>query len=133
VKSKHLFISSVSNPGEGGHIATIRGKFLLTNGKNETKTATHGQNVAAYDMAGVVEQDVAEAALGQRHVEFILHGVEQLAGMGRGVTVMAGGFGEALGDRHVTKHANGTPVPAWVKYRISSAGHDGLLWEHDRK
>ena len=54
-------------------------------------------------MPGRVEMDMAEAGFGQRHFEFILQGVEGLAGMGRGAVVEAGGIREALGDRHVAE------------------------------
>jgi len=63
----------------------------------------HLTAVFVADLPGRVEMDMAEAVLGQRHVELPFEGVERLAGVGRGAAMEAGGVGEALGDRHVAK------------------------------
>ena len=60
------------------------------------------------NLAGGIQLNAAEAGLGERGAEGLFHGVELVAGIGRGAIVQAGGVGEASSVRHVNEHPQGS-------------------------
>ena len=88
--------------------------------------ADHVPAVFVADLSGRIQVDPAEAGYGQRQVEGLFERMERLAGIGRRATVKAGGTGEALSDRHVAEHPQGSHLhnaPAYPKIKSLS-----LLW-----
>jgi len=55
------------------------------------------------DLAGVIQLQPAQTGHGQQRAEGFFHGVELVAGIGRGAVMEPGGIGEALGVRHVNE------------------------------